>query len=115
MAVSIHPKVGATVVAGALTGLVLAELNRRGIPIQPDEAADLTVLVSAIAGYFMPADTDAAPPPAPYSVLPRSTLNPPMPPNSAVPTTEGLFSHTVPIVESTGITLSRPAAQVTQP
>ncbi len=51
---SIHPKVSATVVAGALTGLVLSELARRGVQVMPVEASDITVLISALAGYFMP-------------------------------------------------------------
>lgn len=53
---AIHPKITATVVAGSITGLIIAELNRRGIQIQPDEASDITVLLSALAGWFMPAD-----------------------------------------------------------
>ena len=53
---AIHPKITATVVAGSITGLIIAELNRRGIKIEPDEASDITVLLSALAGWFMPAD-----------------------------------------------------------
>lgn len=66
MAFQIHPKIGATVVAGAITGLIVAECNRRGITIAADEAADLTVLVSAVAGYFMPSgDGNGVPPQVP--------------------------------------------------
>lgn len=56
-----HPKVTAGVVAGALTGLIIAEVNRRGITVAPDEAADLTVLLSFAAGWFMPSDDGAVP------------------------------------------------------
>ncbi len=83
---AIHPKVSAGVVAGALTGLILSELNRRGIPIQPDEAADMTVLISALAGYFMPsgdagANGNGAPPVA--APLPPPVLAPAIPPPPA--------------------------------
>lgn len=68
----IHPKVSASVVAGALTGLILSELNRRGITIAPDEAADITVLLSALAAYWMPSGDGQVvnPPPAPAPQAP---------------------------------------------
>jgi hypothetical protein len=56
MAVNLHPKMSASVVAGAITSLVVAETNRRGFALAPDEASALTVLLSFIAGYFMPTD-----------------------------------------------------------
>lgn len=67
---TLHPKVSAGVVAGAITSLVVAELGRRGIQITGDEGASITVLLSFAAGYFMPPGDNgngngnaAAPPP----------------------------------------------------
>lgn len=99
----IHPKVGATVVAGALTGLLIAELNRRGVTIAPDEAADITVILSALAAWLMPgsaADAPAAisptpPPPAVLPVSPAAAVavmpSPPLPVHEPPPllTTQG--------------------------
>jgi hypothetical protein len=62
---ALHPKVAGTVVAGALTGLLVAELNRRGVTISPDEAADVTVLISFLAGYFIPENGTVVPPAEP--------------------------------------------------
>jgi hypothetical protein len=75
IAVALHPKVTATVVAGALTGLIISELNRRAISIAPDEAADITVLLSAVAGWFMPSDDG----PAPVADAPVAAPPPPAP------------------------------------
>jgi hypothetical protein len=49
-----HPKVTAGAFAGAVVGMIIAEANRRGIVIDGTEAANITVLVSFVAGFFMP-------------------------------------------------------------
>lgn len=54
MATGLHPKVSAAVVAGALTSMIVSELNRRGVTIAADEASALTVLLSFVAGWFVP-------------------------------------------------------------
>ncbi len=86
----IHQKVTASLVAGAITGLLVAEAKRRGFPIEPDEAADVTVLLSFIAGYFMPnGDSgDAAEPvpaPAPAVLVPPPAPAPVPPPAAPIP------------------------------
>ena len=89
MAIQLHPKMSATVVAGAITSLIVAEFNRRGLSLAPDEAAALTTLLAFIAGYFMPGDTpggngngngaDAAAPAAPVAAAPPAIVAPPAP------------------------------------
>ena len=54
MTAGLHPKITASVLAGAVTGMLVAEGERRGISIGASEAADLTVIVGFIAGFFMP-------------------------------------------------------------
>lgn len=58
-----HPKVTAGTFAGALTVIITAEAARRGFVIDGTEGASITVVLSLLAGYFMP--SDAASPPAP--------------------------------------------------
>ena len=58
-----HPKITASTFAGALTVIITAEAARRGFSIDGTEGASITVVLSLIAGYFMPSG-DAPPPPA---------------------------------------------------
>jgi|SRR5216684_2318908 len=51
---ALHPKVTAGVVAGALVSLIIAEAKRRGVPIEADEASGITVLLTFLAGFFVP-------------------------------------------------------------
>lgn len=56
-----HPKVTAGVLAGALTGIIISELGRRGIQIAADEGSYITVVMTFVAGWFMPSDDVPAP------------------------------------------------------
>ena len=47
-------KITASMVAGALTVIIVAEAQRRGYPIDGTEGASISVVLSAIAGYLMP-------------------------------------------------------------
>jgi hypothetical protein len=53
-AFKLHPKISTSVLAGALTGILIAELGRWGVPIDATEGAHLTLVLSFIAGYFTP-------------------------------------------------------------
>jgi hypothetical protein len=55
-----HPKVTAGLVAGAITGIVVAEAARRGMPIDAAEGSNITALISFFASWYMPSE-DAAP------------------------------------------------------
>jgi hypothetical protein len=59
---TLHPKVTAGALAGALTVIITAEAARRGYTIDGTEGASITVVLSLIAGYFVPADDMPAPP-----------------------------------------------------
>lgn len=54
-----HPKVTAGMFAGAATGILISEASRRGVPIDAGEGANITMLISFAAAWFMPGD-DAA-------------------------------------------------------
>ena len=60
---SLHPKVSAAAVAGAVTVIIIAECQRRGISIDATEGASITLILTVLAGYFLPSD-DVVPPPA---------------------------------------------------
>ena len=69
--------------------ILVAEANRRGLTLAPEEASGLTVLLSLVAGYFVAGDPDpqvvAVPPPPPPQVGPQQPLinpfyRPPPPP-----------------------------------
>lgn len=79
MAQQIHPKVTAGVLAGAITGILVSELSRRGIPIDAAEGSNITMVATLIAGWFMPSDDAAAPVPSePASAAaPASSGTPP--------------------------------------
>ncbi len=59
---NLHPKVTAGALAGALTVIITAEAARRGFTIDGTEGASITVILSVIAGFFMPNGPE---PPAP--------------------------------------------------
>ncbi len=59
---NLHPKVTAGALAGALTVIATAEAARRGYSIDGTEGASITVVLSVIAGFFMPSDDTPAPP-----------------------------------------------------
>lgn len=61
----LHPKVTAAALSGAVVALLASEAKRRGIILEPEEASALTVLFSAVAGWFMPSDGGTPEPPAP--------------------------------------------------
>jgi hypothetical protein len=42
--------------AGALTSMIISECSRRGVSIDGTEAASLTVILTFLAGYYMPSD-----------------------------------------------------------
>jgi hypothetical protein len=63
---ALHPKVTAGVVAGAVVSLLIAEANRRGYTIAPDEASALTVLLTFGAGYMVPSNGADGPPAPPF-------------------------------------------------
>ena len=63
---ALHPKVTSGVVAGALTTILMSELNRRGITISGAEGSAITVLLSFVAGYL----TDSGDVPAPQQQQP---------------------------------------------
>lgn len=50
----IHSKVTAGTFAGSLTIIIVAEAARRGIVIDGTEGASIAVILAAIAGWFMP-------------------------------------------------------------
>ena len=54
MNLNLHPKVAAGTLAGAVVGIIIAELARYGITIAPDEASNITVILSFLAGYITP-------------------------------------------------------------
>ena len=54
-------KITASMVAGALTVIIVAEAQRRGYPIDGTEGASISVVLSAIAGYLMPHSQAQAP------------------------------------------------------
>ena len=56
----VHPKVAGSALAGAITGIIIAEAGRHGYPITGDEGANITVLFSAIAGWLIPSATPAS-------------------------------------------------------
>ena len=77
---SVHSKVTAGALAGALIGILVSEADRRGYRLTGEEAADLTVLVSFIAGFFCPssdADTAVALPPDQGIISPGKTTTDP--------------------------------------
>ena len=51
---TLAPKVGSSLVAGALTNIIVAECTRRGVTISGDEGAAITTLLMFLAGYFAP-------------------------------------------------------------
>lgn len=53
---NIHPRITASALAGALTSIVIAEAGRHGVQIAGDEGSAITVVLSFLAGYFMPSD-----------------------------------------------------------
>lgn len=91
---AVHPKITASALAGAFVGLLITELQRRNITIDPGESANLTLIVMALVGYFVPGnDADngggnvdhgvvapgagGAPPAGPQPVVPPApTINP---------------------------------------
>jgi hypothetical protein len=54
-------KITASMVAGALTVIIVAEAQRRGYPIDGTEGASISVVLSAIAGYLIPHSQAQAP------------------------------------------------------
>ena len=52
----LHPKISASVLAGALTGIIIAEISRWGVPIDAAEGANITAVVSFFAGYATPGE-----------------------------------------------------------
>ena len=70
-------KITASMVAGALTVIIVAEAQRRGYPIDGTEGASISVVLSAIAGYLMPHSQAQAPgsPAAKESSLDRARLS----------------------------------------
>ena len=73
---ALHPKMTAGSLAGALSLVLVTELNRRGITISPEEASSITVILSGLASYFMPGDDNGggtggvADTPQPAAVVP---------------------------------------------
>jgi ABC-type thiamine transport system ATPase subunit len=55
-----HPKITASVLAGALTSLLVSEAARHGWAVSGDEGAAITTLLSFIAGYFTPSNGDSS-------------------------------------------------------
>jgi hypothetical protein len=55
---AIQPRVSAGAVAGALAGVIITELARRGVVIDANESSDLTLLIMAGVAYFWPASED---------------------------------------------------------
>lgn len=53
---ALHPKVTAGVVAGAIVGLLVSEAKRRGLPIEADEASNLTTLVMFAVAFLVPSN-----------------------------------------------------------
>lgn len=83
---ALHPKVTASVVSGAIVGLIIAEAKRRGVPIEPDEAADLTVLISAVAAWWVPSgEGNGTAQPAAEAPVPQVPANPAPAPAAVAP------------------------------
>lgn len=55
-AFKLHPKVSTSVLAGAVTGIVIAELSRFGVPIDAAEGANITLILSFVAAYLAPGE-----------------------------------------------------------
>ena len=72
MAIQIHQKISASVLAGAVTGIVISECARRGITISGDEGSNITLVLMAAAGFLMPSadQVDVAPAAPPVAPLP---------------------------------------------
>jgi len=51
---TLSPKVGSSVLAGALTNIIVAECTRRGVTIAGDEGTAITTVLMFLAGYFTP-------------------------------------------------------------
>lgn len=55
-AFKLHPKISTSVLAGAITGILISELSRWGVQIDAAEGAHLTLVLSFIAGYLSPGE-----------------------------------------------------------
>jgi hypothetical protein len=51
---NLAPKVGISLVAGAVSTIIVAECTRRGVTIPADEGAAITTLLMFLAGYLTP-------------------------------------------------------------
>lgn len=53
---SFHPKVTASVLAGAVGTLLIDALSNHGIPLTAADSAAIIVLLGAVCGYFVPSE-----------------------------------------------------------
>jgi len=86
--------------------ILVAEANRRGLTLAPEEASGLTVLLSLVAGYFVQGDPAPVPAtqtlpqisiPTPLqSSTPKIVMAPSGLPTSAMPAPQGSPSNAQP-------------------